>query len=399
MLTLVQRCAGCDLILSKIVTSSPHHREFCPRCHTEQVQHPENRFNKHLAYAITGLLLFIPLFFLPLITIDLFGVKIPTTLASGAYLLADTFPWVAGLIFFALIIAPMCVFSFILIANWSLKRKAFRIFKTTLNALHTLQHWCMFEVYLISLGIACFKIKDHADIEINTALGLLFLLHALLFLIFRTVHTEQYWEAWQATKPLPSKDREKSQYCTTCGLTQSNQTHCQRCHEPLFVRRPFSVQRTWAYLITASVFVIPANAYAISIFYRNGLRLEDTIYSGVSMLVNSGLWGIALLIFTASILVPIAKIAGLAYLLLSIQWGHHHHQRQKMRLYRFIQSIGKWSMMDLFVIAIMVTLIDRGQLLDFTPGMGATAFGAVVFFTMLAAESLDSRLIWDHYGQ
>lgn len=115
--------------------------------------------------------------------------------------------------------------------------------------------------------------------------------------------------------------------------------------------------------------------------------------------MNSDMLGIAIIIFIASIVVPVAKILGLAFILLTIQFKRSVNHLQRMKLYRFIQWIGKWSMMDLFVISIMVTLIDRDQLLDFTPGPGAIAFGVVVVLTMLAAESLDSRLIWDNYEQ
>ncbi len=105
--------------------------------------------------------------------------------------------------------------------------------------------------------------------------------------------------------------------------------------------------------------------------------------------------GIAIIIFTASIIVPVAKILGLGFILFCIHTRNRIYQRFEMKLYGIVQWIGKWSMMDLFVIALMVALIDRGQILDFTPGPGAVAFGLVVVLTMLAAESLDSRLIWD----
>ncbi|PSB88031.1 paraquat-inducible membrane protein A, partial [Photobacterium damselae subsp. damselae] len=116
-------------------------------------------------------------------------------------------------------------------------------------------------------------------------------------------------------------------------------------------------------------------------------------------LVKTNMPGIAAIIFIASIVVPVAKILGLAYILLCIQFKRQGSFLTRMKMYRIIQWIGKWSMMDLFVISIMVTLIDRGQLLDFTPGPGAIAFAVVVVLTMLAAESLDSRLIWDNYEQ
>jgi paraquat-inducible protein A len=154
---------------------------------------------------------------------------------------------------------------------------------------------------------------------------------------------------------------------------------------------------TWAYLVAATIAIFPANLIPISILITNGQRLEDTIFSGVASLVKNGMPGIAVIIFVASIVVPVAKIIGLAYLLLAIQFKRKVFHRQRMIIYFVIKWIGRWSMMDLFVISIMMTLVDRGQILDFTPGYGAVAFGIVVVLTMLAAESIDPRLLWDNY--
>ena len=135
----------------------------------------------------------------------------------------------------------------------------------------------------------------------------------------------------------------------------------------------------------------------ISILLSNGKRFEDTIFSGVAALIKSGMTGIAVIIFVASIVVPVAKIIGLSYILLAIKFKRRMFHRQRMMIYFVVKWVGKWSMMDLFVISIMMTLVDRGQLLDFTPGYGAVAFGFVVVSTMLAVENFDPRYIWDNY--
>jgi paraquat-inducible protein A len=149
-------------------------------------------------------------------------------------------------------------------------------------------------------------------------------------------------------------------------------------------------------LIAASIAIIPENVIPISILLTNGKRLEDKIFSGVASLVKNGMPGTAVIIFVASIVVPAIKILGLGYILLSIQFKQKTRHRTRMNIYFAVKWIGKWSMMDLFVISIMMTLVDRGQILDFTPGYGAVAFAIVVILTMLTTESLDPRLIWDH---
>lgn len=146
------------------------------------------------------------------------------------------------------------------------------------------------------------------------------------------------------------------------------------------------------------VMLLPANLLPISILYVNGTRIEDTILSGVASLAQSGNLPIAAIVFIASIVVPFVKVAVLLFLLLGIQFRQVHHLVVRMRLLRLVTWIGRWSMLDLFVIALMMSLIDRDQLLSFTMGPAALYFGAAVFLTILAVEWLDSRLIWDAYA-
>lgn len=255
----------------------------------------------------------------------------------------------------------------------------------------------MLEVFLVSLAISCFKVQEVADIYVGLGLYCLISMQILLSVLLTKVSVRRYWDAWQPEDEHISDKLDT--ICHSCHLTQEALPYCRRCGSRLHHRIPKSLQKTWAYLITASIFILPANLYPISIFMNNGKRIEDTIFSGVAGLVKTGMISIAVIIFVASIVVPVAKIIGLAYILLCIQFKQRSQRLQRMRIFRIVHWIGKWSVMDLFVIAIMVALIDRGQLLDFTPGPGAIAFGVVVILTMLAAESLDSRLIWDKYEQ
>ena len=389
-------CPGCDLAIMPKVTlrgQSAH----CPRCNTRLYRGGRSHFGSELALALACLILFIPAHVFPLITIRLFGVMIPATLPSGTFTLAADFPAVATLILFCSSIAPLLVCLAVLCAQAGLKFRLFNLFKSSLWLIEHLKYWAMFDVFLISLGISCFKVQDYADIYVGPGLYSLVLLQILMSLLIARISVNRYWEAWQ-----PESDHKTNEFeihCHTCHLTQARSRHCRRCNSPLYHRMPYSVQKTWAYLIAAAVFIFPANLYPISIFLNNGQRVEDTIFSGVASLIQNDMTGIAIIIFIASIVVPVAKILGLAFLLLTIQFKRSVNHLHRMRLYRIIQWIGKWSMMDLFVISLMVTLIDRDQLLDFTPGPGAIAFGVVVVLTMLSAESLDSRLIWDNYEQ
>ena len=203
----------------------------------------------------------------------------------------------------------------------------------------------------------------------------------------------RYWERWQPEATYPF--RHKDVHCHNCHLSQPEGSHCQRCQKPLLHRKPHSIQKTWACLIAAAFAIVPANYIPISILFTSGQRLEDTILSGIATLITKDMQGIALIIFIASIIVPIAKILGIGCILIFIQLRKKAFRKQLMVIYFVVKWIGKWSVMDIFVISIMMTLVDRGQILNFSPGYGAIAFGVVVVLTMLATHSLDPRLIWD----
>ncbi|OEC35608.1 paraquat-inducible protein A [Pseudomonas cuatrocienegasensis] len=172
--------------------------------------------------------------------------------------------------------------------------------------------------------------------------------------------------------------------------------YCARCGARVHARRPNSLVRTWALLITAAILYIPANLLPIMTVNSLGKGQSDTIMSGVLTLLGHGMLPIAAVVFIASILVPTFKLVGLALLLYSVQRHQPMSARQRNLMYRFIEWIGRWSMLDIFVIAILVAVVRFGNLASIEPGPGAAAFAVVVILTMLAALTFDPRLIWDN---
>ncbi len=171
--------------------------------------------------------------------------------------------------------------------------------------------------------------------------------------------------------------------------------NCSRCGARLHARRPNSILRTWSLLLTAAVLYIPANVLPIMTVNLFGQGSPATIMQGVVELIHAGMLPIALVVFVASILVPTFKLVGIALLLYSVQRRLMLSPRQRIIMFRFIEWIGRWSMLDLFVIAILVALVSFGNLASIEAGVGAMAFAAVVVLTMLAALTFDPRLIWD----
>ena len=191
--------------------------------------------------------------------------------------------------------------------------------------------------------------------------------------------------------------------CHTCGLLQklpaSGHGHCARCGSTVHLRTPNSIQVTWALLVTAIIAYLPANLYPVMTVVSLGQSQSDTIISGVVYLALHGDWPLALIVFVASVLVPLVKILALLYLLLSVQRRSPLRMPQRTRLYRLIELVGRWSMVDIFVVALLAALVQVGALATIRPGIGAIAFTSVVILTMLAALSFDPRLIWDHEEQ
>ncbi|SDS28891.1 MULTISPECIES: paraquat-inducible protein A [Pseudomonas] len=189
--------------------------------------------------------------------------------------------------------------------------------------------------------------------------------------------------------------------CTECHELNKqeadlDQQTCTRCGALVHARRPNSLTRTWALLITAAIIYIPANVLPIMTVSSLGQGDPSTIMSGVIQLVQHGMIPIAAVVFIASILVPTFKLVGIALLLFSVQRRQPLSARQRIWMYRFIEFIGRWSMLDIFVIAILVAVVNFGRLASVEANLGAIAFATVVILTMLAAVTFDPRLIWDN---
>ena len=177
---------------------------------------------------------------------------------------------------------------------------------------------------------------------------------------------------------------------------ETDEQTCTRCGALVHARRPDSLMRTWALLLTSAILYIPANLLPIMTINSLGQGSPSTIMAGVIELVQHGMIPIAAVVFIASILVPTFKLVGIALLLFSVQRRQPLSARQRIIMYRFIEFIGRWSMLDIFVIAILVAVVNFGRIASVEANLGAVAFASVVVLTMLAAVTFDPRLIWDN---
>ena len=250
----------------------------------------------------------------------------------------------------------------------------------------------------LEIQVAGIKVQDCGSLEAGYGLFVFISLTLLSLLMLINLNPESLWQHYYPQPPV-AMAKDKIIVCLNCHFSggADSKGRCPRCHTLLSRRMPYSLQKTWAALISSIVLLFPANMLPISVIYLNGARQQDTIFSGILSL-GSGNIPVAMVVFIASILVPFSKVLIMLSLLLSIHFRCVQGLKTRIRLLRAIKWIGRWSMLDLFVISLTMSLVNRDQLLAFTMGPAAFYFGSAVILTILAAEWLDSRLIWDAYA-
>jgi len=179
----------------------------------------------------------------------------------------------------------------------------------------------------------------------------------------------------------------------------ATRARCPRCDAVVTPRKPDSIARSWAFLLAATALYLPANLMPVTTTASLSGAQSDTIFSGIVFLWDGGSWALAVIVFVASILVPVSKLLVLSWLLISVQRRDDRLLGWRLRAWRVLELIGRWSMLDVFVVAMLAALVQIENLAELRPGPGAVAFGAVVVLTMLATHGFDPRLLWDRAGQ
>lgn len=278
-----------------------------------------------------------------------------------------------------------------------------RGFNLLLRAAHAARRWGMTEVLMIGILITIVKMTSLATVVVQPGLFAFGALTLMLAIVV-SFDPKLLWNLGDHLPPhppaiTPPRALHEMIGCHVCGLVSEDahapHQHCPRCHARLHHRHPDSVGRTWAYLIAATILYIPANL--LPVMYTHSLfgQEDDTIISGVLYFWNSGSPALAAIIFIASIMVPVLKLAALSLLAWTSQRRSRWRPLQRTLLYRIVEFVGRWSMLDIFVITLTVALVRFQSLAVITAGPGALAFCAVVVLTMLASMQFDPRLIWD----
>jgi paraquat-inducible protein A len=388
-----QRCPQCDLLFS-LPKMRSHQSAYCPRCQAKIRDGRDWSLTRLGAMAVTMLLLMPFAWGEPLLHIYLLGIRIDANVMQGIWQMTKQGdPITATMVLFCVAGAPLILVTSIAYL-WFGNILGMNL-RPVLLMLERLKEWVMLDIYLVGIGVASIKVQDYAFLQPGVGLYAFIALVILSILTLSHLNIEQLWERFYPQRPAKRPD-EQLRVCLGCHFTGYPDTRgrCPRCHIPLRERRNQSIQKCWAALLASIVLLLPANLMPISVIYVNGGRQEDTIMSGILSLANSNV-AVAAVVFIASILVPFTKVIVMFTLLLSIQFKCEQGLRTRMQLLRLVTWIGRWSMLDLFVIALTMSLINRDQILAFTMGPAAFYFGSAVILTILAVEWLDSRLLWD----
>ncbi|WP_297203046.1 membrane integrity lipid transport subunit YebS [uncultured Pluralibacter sp.] len=392
-MTGYHRCPECDTLFCLPQVKSNQIAR-CPCCNAKIRSGRDWSLTRLGAMAIAMLLLMPFAWSEPLLHLDLFGMGLNASLLQGIWQMTDQGdPIPAAMVLFCTVGAPLVLV--LSIAYLWLGNTLGMNLRPVLIMLEKLKEWVMLDIYLVGIGVAAIKVQDYAYIQPGTGLVAFVSLVVLSILTLIHLNIEQLWDRFYPQRPALRPDP-GLQICLGCHHTgfADSRGRCRRCHIPLRHRQPYSLQKSWAALIASLIFLFPANLLPISVVYVNGARQDDTILSGIMSLASSNI-AVAAVVFIASILVPFTKVLVLLALLISIHFKCERGLKARMALLRIVKWIGRWSMLDLFVMALTMSLINRDQLLAFTMGPAAFYFGSAVILTILAVEWLDSRLLWD----
>jgi len=394
-------CRDCGL-LQILPPPKPRHVRHCPRCH-RSFGDGVNHGDAARALTLTALVLFALANLNPFLGLNFGGRETTIHLGSGVGGMAshgsDLYP-VALLVLAISILAPLGRMTALGLVLLRLRhRHQSRLTAHLMRLADQLRVWSMLDVFLVGSLIALTKLHDLATVEVGIGLYMLGALVIVMSLLEMTIDRHAIW---QQILPAPSADipaRPDWMGCEHCGMVQEPGEHCVRCGAHLHRRKPHSLERAGALVATGFILYLPANLYPVLTVISLGRGAPATILGGVMELLNGEDWPLAVIVFVASVAVPLMKLFGLAWLILSARRGLAHGLTDHTQLYRMIDLVGRWSTVDVVVAALLTALVTLGNLAEVRPGLGVLAFGGVVFVTILATEFFDPRLLWDAAGE
>ncbi|BDH46459.1 paraquat-inducible protein A [Salmonella enterica subsp. enterica serovar Choleraesuis] len=395
-------CPHCDLMVALPVLDSGHKAE-CPRCDTTLTTSWDALRQRPTAYALAALFMLLLANLFTFITMNVAGVssqitlpRIPTIMVSDDYASLATF-----FMLFVQMIPAFCLVVILLLVNRVRMSEGLR--RNLARVLFALKNWGMAEIFLAGVLVSFVKLMAYGDIGVGLSFTPWCLYCVLQLRAFQCVDRRWLWDDIEPAPALPKTpvvgisglgQNLRSCSCCTAILTADTR-ECPRCHSHGYARRKNSLQWTLALLTTAIMLYLPANILPIMNTSFLGSNLGSTILAGVILLWSEGSYPIAMVIFIASIMVPTLKMVAIAWLCWDANSNKRIDSKRMHFIYEIVEFVGRWSMIDVFVIAVLSALVRMGALMNITPAIGAVLFASVVILTMIAAATFDPRLLWD----
>ncbi|WP_321800156.1 paraquat-inducible protein A [Burkholderia sp. BCC1988] len=407
-------CHECDLLQWKTPLSEPGATR-CRRCSAVLDRSLPATYDRALALTLAAAVVFAVANCFPIVALRVNGALVETTLFGAVSSLWGDGMWLlAGLVFVTTILMPALnvAAAIHLLLPLHMGRSPCRA-GLALHVLGRVAPWGMVEVLMPAMLVALVKLGHYVTVVPGVGIWAFGAVMVLLATAAISFDPAGIWSridsvsddyvaslAPQVGAAAPTEARAGLFMCRACGLVSKPLAHvhvgiCPRCRAILHLRKPHSLARTWAFLAAAAALYIPAVVLPVMVTSTVFGTRSDTLLSGVALLWISGSWVLAMVVFIASIVVPMLKILSLTYLAWSTQLRSPGAPRKRTHVYRVVELVGRWSMLDIYVITILAALVRFGSVATIDAGPGAVAFGAVVVLTMLAALSFDPRLIWD----
>ncbi|MGF1715598.1 paraquat-inducible protein A [Photobacterium chitinilyticum] len=408
-------CEECGLVTELPVLTGGQ-KASCPRCGHTLAKHISQPLQRPLSYGAACLIMLVLSISFPFMSFSVQGISQEITLLHAAEMLSSfKNSLLAALLLLTVVILPAIYISIVLYLYWTARQlslsgqQAVSQFKKRLcRGMFAIEPWLMVDVFLIGVLVSLIKIASLADVGLGMSFWAFCLYTMLVVKCVSMVDRTWLWLQFVPMLSLPGikpGDNHHSANHVSCHICAQlnpiptdSRTRCLRCHGTLHPYHPQqSLQRSWALLIAALVFFVPANLYPMMFTVSLGNSEGSTILEGVVLLWQLGSYPIAAVIFLASIVIPLAKIFALFWLYINAQRVGAMDERQaiqRLRLYRMTELIGRWSMIDIFVVAILVALVQLQNLMAIFPGPAALSFACVVILTMLSAMMFDPRIFW-----
>jgi len=395
-------CPQCDL-MTRLPPLNTGQKASCPRCHTTLTANWSEPRRRLSGYALAALFMLLLANLFPFVNMHVSGLSSEITLMEiPQVMVSEDYASLATLfLLFVQAVPAFCMVAILLLVNPLPLPQPLRVLMARI--LFQLKSWGMAEIFLAGVLVSFVKLMAYGDIGIGSSFLPWCLFCLLQLRAFQCV--DRRW-LWRQIAPEPmfssapragiSGLRQGLRSCPCCtAVLPVDRYRCTRCGTAAYARRRHSLQWTMALLLTSFLIYIPANIMPIMVTEALGDKMSSNIMAGVILLWSDGSYPVALVIFIASIMVPSLKMLAIGWLCWDAR-GHGSRDSEKMHLvYEVVEFVGRWSMIDVFVIAVLSALVRIGQLMNIYPAVGALLFAAVVILTMFAAMTFDPRLTWD----